>query len=278
MISVFLFILGLSSCSSLDDVNNSATLRNNYIVILDLSDRIIQRQDQIDIDTTAIRAVFEKFEKSVQGNLIVKSADRFSIRIIPQKNSTLPASVYENSLSIDMGNLSPTEKLIKLEAFRINFSTQLRNLYQQAYLGNKTSDFAGVDIWQYFNEQINSDLDSRYNNQVFVITDGYFDFEDNSHGISEKEYSTTSAPLLKKFQMVDWRVYADKSNVGILPVKIKINASWQICCIQPKSQSRDLLEADKLVYLWTKWLKASGASNIKEPIINTSSRKIKSLL
>ena len=55
----------------------------------------------------------------------------------------------------------------------------LSNLYQQAYLGNKDSDYPGVDIWQYFNEQINTDLDSKYNNKILVLTDGYFDFEDH---------------------------------------------------------------------------------------------------
>jgi hypothetical protein len=71
---------------------------NNYVVIIDLSDRIIQRQDQAEIDTGAIRTMFEKFEKSVQQNLTVKSSDKFALRIIPQSNSSLPVSFFENNL------------------------------------------------------------------------------------------------------------------------------------------------------------------------------------
>ena len=275
---VIAFAVGIYSCSSNAEVKNINLKNDNYVVVLDLSDRIIQKQDQVDIDTNAIRAAFEKFEESVQKNLVVKSRDKFSIRIIPQKLSSLPGNTFENTLSIDLGRYNAAEKLKHLNEFKKNFGNQLNLLYQQAYLGNKTSDFAGVDIWQYFNEQINSDIDSRYNNKVLILTDGYFDFEDKKHGITNNNLSTTTSPLLKKMNSTDWQKTADNKGIGLLPVKLTSEAKWLVCGIQPKAGNKDLLQSEKLCYLWKKWLKNSGAKNIGEPIINSSSLKMKNLI
>lgn len=267
----------LYSCSTKGEMHTKPN-NDNYVVILDLSDRLIQNPDQVNIDTSVIRAVFEKFENSVQRNLVIKSKDIFSIRIIPQRGSSLPVNTFENSLTLDMGKYSAAEKLKQLLKFKTNLSGQLALLYQQAYLGNKNSDFSGVDIWQYFNEQVNSDLDSRYNNKVIVITDGYFDFEDKQHGISSNNRSTTTAPLLNKMNGTEWQKHSDDNEIGLIPIKINVAAQWLVCCIQPKVGNRDLLETQKLSYLWKKWLLQSGAKTFNGPIMNSSSVKIKSLV
>ena len=274
-------ILGLQSCSSSATESSTQESQKNFVVVLDLSDRIIQKQDQINIDTSVIGAVFEEFQKSVRiKHLVVKSTDKFSIRIIPQKGSKLPSDFFENTMSIDMGKFSAAEKLKKLDEFAKNFSTNLQSLYLQAKLGGNSSDYAGVDIWQYFNEQINSDLDQRLDNKVFILTDGYFDFEDKIRGLRNQEFSTTTAPLLKKMNGLNWEEKADSLGLGILPVSIKIKADWQICGIQSKAKGgqEELLESQKLCYLWTKWLKTSGAGQVKEPIFNSSANKVKSLI
>ena len=271
-------IAGLCSCNTQATEQRKIAKNDNYVVILDLSDRIIQNADQTDIDTNAIRAVFERFEKSVQSHLVVKSGDKFSIRIIPQQASSLPGNTFENNLSIDMGKYNAAEKLHKLTEFRNNFSRQITLLYQQAYLGNKNSDFAGVDIWQYFNEQVNSDLDSRYNNKVIILTDGYFDFEDPRHGINTNNQSTTTSSLLKKMSGIEWQNNSDDNKIGLVPVRLGSEANWLICGIQTKPGNKDLLENEKLCYLWKKWLIESGAKNIQDPIINSSSFKMKSLI
>lgn len=278
ILTIIAFSIILYSCKT--QARETATIKksNNYVVIIDLSDRIIQRQDQVEIDTTAVKAIFKKFEESVQQNLTVKSSDKFSLRIIPQTRSSLPVGFFENSLSIDMGKFSAAEKLKNLNVFKSNFSNHLKSLYQQAFLGNENSDFAGVDIWKYFNDQVNSDLDSGYNNQVLIITDGYFDFQDKQHGITDNNHSTTTAPLMSKMSGVQWQAKADTLDLGLIPVKLTIPATWQVCGIQSKIGDKDLLEAKKLSYIWNKWLVASGATQVNEPIINSSSIKIQSLI
>ena len=271
-------IVGLSACNATATESFEKNSPDNYVVILDLSDRIIQRTDQVDIDTNAIRGALEKFEIAVQRNLTVKSKDKFSIRIILQKNSSLPSNIYENSLSIDMAKYNAGEKAIRLNSFKSDFSTNLKTLYQQALLGNKNTDYAGVDIWQYFNEQINNDLCSEYNNHVLILTDGYFDFEDKSHGINLQNSATVTAPLLRKMNSLEWEKEASDNNTGLIPVKLKEQAKWVVCGIQSKASSTDLLEPEKLSYLWKKWLIQSGAKNVTEPIVNSSSLKIKGLI
>jgi hypothetical protein len=268
----------LVSCGSSDNKTPLNIKPDNYVVVLDLSDRIIQNQDQVNIDISAISSIFAQFENSIKKNLVVKSKDKFSVRIIPQAMSSLPANSFENNLSIDMDKFNAAEKNKYLTQFKIDFPKQLTLLYQQAILGNKNSDYAGVDIWQYFNEQINSDLEPNYNNKVLIITDGYFDFEDKKHGLSNQKMSTTTSPLLKQMIIPNWKEVAERDKIGLIPVKLTIEATWQVCGIQPKASNKDLLEVEKLCYLWKKWLGASGAKKINNPIINGSSNKIKNLI
>ena len=117
ILTIIAFTIILYSCNSQANETSKIKKSNNYVVVIDLSDRIIQRQDQVEIDTVAIRSLFEKFEKSVQQNLTVKSSDKFSLRIIPQTRSSLPVGFFENSLTIDMGKFSAAEKLKNLNIF-----------------------------------------------------------------------------------------------------------------------------------------------------------------
>lgn len=271
-------IIVLYSCQTSAADKNINPISDNFVVILDLSDRLIHNNHQVDFDTAAISAVFQKFEKSVQRNLVVKSNDKFSIRIIPQNNSRIDINNLQNSLSIDLSKNSASQKLNALNDFKSNFSKNLSNLYQQAFLGNKDSDYPGVDIWQYFNEQINTDLGLNCNNKILVLTDGYFDFEDHNHGIRKGNTATITSPLLSKMKQDNWQLFSDINGIGLQTVALNIQSKWIICGIQSKPECKDLLEAKKLSYLWKKWLLQSGQKNIFEPIINTNSLKAKSLI
>ena len=110
------------------------------------------------------------------------------------------------------------------------------------------------------------------------MTDGYFDFEDKAHGISANGQSTTTAPLLTQLKSVNWKKDLAEKKLGIIPVQLIVPAKWLICGIQPKASSKDLLEAEKLSYLWVQWLQQSGATQIAKPIINSSSEKMKNLI
>ncbi len=271
-ILILTIIAFFSSCKE-DESIIPESIPDNYVVILDLSDRLISHPNQTDIDTCIIRSVFEEFESSVMTQLIVKSKDKFSIRIIPQKGSSVPVNEFENSLSIDMAIGLAANKHSTLNNFKHGLGDRLNLLYQQAMLGNKTDDYEGVDIWQYFNVHINSDILDAYDNHIIVVTDGYFDFEDLNRGLNSGNKSTVSRILLSKMSGLNWQEKTEKDSMGLLPVELKSNASFIIVGIQPKTS--DELESQKLTYLWTKWLRESGVQMIM-PVQNSSSAKMKS--
>ena len=272
-VAISLYSCGSKSSASNTDTSNSP---KNYVVLLDLSDRLINNPNQTDIDTSAIRAVFEKFEAAVRMHLVLKSKDKFSVRIIPQKSSKLPINDFENSLTIDLGSYNAAQKLIKLNEFRDKLGATIKMLYQQAYLGNKSSDYFGVDIWQYFKEQINTDIKDGYKNNIIVLTDGYFDFEDKNRGLTTENQSTATTHLMTKLRNSNWKKIAEENEIGIIPVTLKPNVQFVIAGIQSKKD--DLMEASKLIYLWEKWLTQSGVKNVSTPFVNASSGKIKSLV
>ena len=111
-----------------------------------------------------------------------------------------------------------------------------------------------------------------------ILTDGYFDFEDKNHGIHTQNQSTTTAQLLGKMNVPNWMQKASELQLGIMPVKLQIPARWLVCGIQSKANCKDLLESEKLSYLWELWLKQSGGTTIQKPVMNSSSNKVKSLI
>ena len=275
---ILIFSLCLSACSEDTGPIISTNPPTNYVVLLDLSDRIIQTKDQVDIDTNAILSVIDKFEEDVRASLVIKSMDKFAIRIIPQENSPLDGGRFEDELCLDLSKYSPAEKLKKLKQFKGELPGKLKLLYQKAKLGNKSNSYNGVDIWKYFNEQINSDLDRTYENKVLILTDGYFDFEDENHGLRNNSSATTTGPLLKMMKDVNWRSDAEKEQPALIPVKLNVSAKWIVCGIQPKSGCKDILEAEKLSFLWENWLKNSGTNNSPSLIMNTSGEKVSALI
>ncbi len=274
---ILIFSLCLSACSEDTGPIISTNPPTNYVVLLDLSDRLIQNKDQVDIDTNAIISVIEKFEENVRTSLVIKSMDKFAIRIIPQENSPLEGGQFEDELCLDLSKYSAAEKLKMLKQFKAEIPQRIKQLYQKAILGNKSNNYNGVDIWKYFNEQINSDLDSNYDNKVLILTDGYFDFEDENYGLRNNSMATTTAPLLKKMKGVGWRSVAEKEQPGIIPVELNVSAKWVVCGIQPKSGCKDILEAEKLSFLWENWLKNSGTIQSPSLIVNTSGEKVRAL-
>jgi len=65
---------------------------------------------------------------------------------------------------------------------------------------------------------------------------------------------------------------------GIIPVELNVSAKWVVCGIQPKSGCKDILEAEKLSFLWENWLKNSGTIQSPSLIVNTSGEKVRALV
>ena len=106
-----------------------------------------------------------------------------------------------------------------------------------------------------------------YKNTVLVLTDGYFDFESQSHVIKEKN-QYTSTRFLNELKGSDWKQTSEKNKYGLLPISLDKHTKWIIAGISGKKAS-DILQIEKISYFWKKWLKESGV-NASDFILNSS--------
>jgi hypothetical protein len=274
IILALLLAAALNSCKQgLAEASKKKESRLNFVVLVDLSDRIIY-PSQSEKDIAAIESLFSRFERKVNRNLVIKSADKFRVRIIPQRGSRLPAEQWENRLSLDLSILDPGSKAKSLNLFREQLHQNLQELYREAYQGNQPENYFGVDTWSYFFDQVTPDILPGYDNTVLVLTDGYFDFESDAHTLRMKNrYTSTS--FLSELGSFDWERKARNEDIGLLPVTVPSNARWLVCGIRAKND--DLLMNKKLCFFWRKWLNESGAEQVSF-VLDASAAKIKEQL
>ena len=256
-----ILVLFISSCS-----NEKATKpiiqkqSENYIILIDLSDRLLN-EGQVEQDLELICSLFEKFESTVRNNLIINSHDNFRIVIAPQEKMAVNRSQYEGLFYLDMSKIDIAEKRTKLEQFKENLKSNLSNLYSEAILNKtKSSDFQGADIWKYFNDFLSGDLKSGNKNQLFILSDGYFDFEASSVKKSVEGKSTSSTFLKSVRGKTNWKELIEKNNYGIIPVEKQFE-SLSVCLMEVYPKYKNLDETDMLQFVWSKWLVEMNIEN-----------------
>ena len=267
LIPAVLLIFIISSCGCRQNSDQLIPIKHNYVIVLDLSDRLLNK-GQTQKDSALIMTAFNEFEKIARSPLIVTSNDRFIVRIIPQKGSPLRQDYFENKLNIDLSGVDAAHKNGSFASFKSGLSATISDLYKAAYLGGSSKNYAGVDIWQFFNNEINTELRPDAANKVIIVTDGYFDFNDNS-SVVHRRNQHTNTNFINGLKGVDWKANAVKDSIGLIPVSIQTKATWIIAGLQPKNS--DILMADKLAYFWEKWLVESGANSPKIILDNSSS-------
>jgi hypothetical protein len=150
-------------------------IKNNFIVLLDLSDRIIVQEDQPNRDKEIIRKIYALFENNVQKNLYIKARDEIKVVIAPQKGSSLKQEVYEDRLYVNMDNIKKIYRRSQEDERRKAFSANLDTLYSEALFSKNPEAYHGADIWKYFYEDLKVDYvkDPLAENYLFILTDGY---------------------------------------------------------------------------------------------------------
>lgn len=246
----------------------------NYVVLLDLSDRILA-PEQLDKDFALIATTFKSFEKQARQNLVISSNDRFSIKIIPQKNSPLNVNHYEDLLQLYLDETEVANKNKSLVALSKALPTILENLKKEALYGNTSNAYFGVDIWAYLHDNGMSLSKSGYENKILILTDGYFDFESQAHVIQNKN-QYTSTRFLNDLTISDWKQISESKEYGLLPIKLDKATQWIIAGISGKKES-DILQTEKIIYFWDKWLKQSGVKQVGV-ILNSSKTDMSSSL
>lgn len=170
----FLLLLSMA-CLPPEPEKKSLSVKHNYIVLLDLSDRIIVQPEQPQRDKEIVKAIYQLFENKVKKELYIKSRDEIKVVIAPQKGSGLRTDVFEDQLYINMESIKNVQRRPKETERRENFYKALDELYQKAEFSNVPEEYYGADIWKYFYEDLNTDLsnDTLTKNFLFILTDGY---------------------------------------------------------------------------------------------------------
>jgi hypothetical protein len=151
------------------------TEKHNYIVLLDLSDRLIVQDNQPERDKEIINALYKLFEDRVRKNLYIKSRDEFKVVIAPQRGSGLQKEVYEDRMYYNMEEIKNVFKQPQEKERREEFRNNLDSLYEEAVFSKNPERYYGADIWKYFYEDLKVDYveDTLTENYLFIITDGY---------------------------------------------------------------------------------------------------------
>jgi hypothetical protein len=150
-------------------------VKHNYIILLDLSDRLIVQDNQPERDIELIKQIYTLFEERVRKQLYIRSRDEIRVVIAPQRGADLRSEIYEDSLYTNIENIPAVLRRKSEEERRSVFYNNLDKLYDQAAFSSNPKDFYGADIWKYFYEDLKVDYvsDTLTQNFLFLFTDGY---------------------------------------------------------------------------------------------------------
>ena len=150
-------------------------VKHNYIILLDLSDRLIVQDNQPERDQELIKHLYTLFEERVRKQLYLRSRDEIKVVIAHQRGAGLKSELYEDSLYIDIENVPAVLRRKQEKERRSIFINNLDKLYEQAVFSDNPKDFYGADIWRYFYEDLKVDYvrDTLTQNFLFLFTDGY---------------------------------------------------------------------------------------------------------
>ena len=249
-IPVFIALMLLVSCMPPQEEKELPTpVKHNYIILLDLSDRLIVQDNQPERDIELIKQIYTLFEERVRKQLYIRSRDEIRVVIAPQRGADLRSEIYEDSLYTNIENIPGVLRRKTEEERRTVFYNNLDKLYDQAVFSDNPKDFYGADIWKYFYEDLKVDYaqDTLTENFLFILTDGY--------------------PIVGKTQ------------VKLQEVKDKF-PDLHIVLIEAAPREKDM-EWDRIMSIWEEWFNKIGVKNytlIKRGAISKELEQIKEVI
>lgn len=282
----------MSGCNEIEEAvkdakkDGSAPPKDNYIVLLDLSDRILyNNQQQVPKDIQVIQSIYAAFKSKLNAKdptrLYFTVNDKLKLMVAPQR--TTASEVYDmaGNLRLTLASAQPEEKAKLLEETEKNFNTYLPRIYKKAVISNNSTSYAGADIWKYFNEDLQDDLEKDAQNTLFIITDGYMDFESLQGRSSRNNRYTSCAQIINNLKKApDWNSRFKEGDYGLLPVNKRFpNLKVVVLELNPKDDWTG--EYNLLTTIWSKWFTEMGIKSyafIKDDNINEINESIEKLL
>lgn len=247
LISGLMFIL---SCTPPEKpLRKGVKEKHNYIILLDLSDRIIVQENQPARDIDIVKHIYSQFEQKVRKDLYIKSRDEIKVVVAPQLGAGLPVNTFEDRLYVNMENINNFQRRKGEAERREKFFANLDTLYKKAEFSKVPSEYYGADIWKYFYEDLEGDIskDEHVKNFLFILTDGY--------------------PIVGK----------DKTKLQ--PIKNKF-PDLNIVLVEAAPREKDL-EWDNIINLWSEWFKEIGIDHytlIKRKAITKEKEQITDII
>lgn len=289
---LLILMLTLAGCSEFEQAVKDAKKetppppKDNYIILLDLSDRILNNnQQQVPKDIFVVQSIFKAFKSKLEAKdptrLFYTVSDKLKVMVAPQRNTIEDIYNLAGDLRITLASAQPEQKAHLIEETEKKFSSVLPEIYRKAVISNNSKDYPGADIWKYFNEDLAGDLEADATNTLFIITDGYLDFEPTELRPTENNRFTSCAQIIKNLKaQPDWHVRFESEDYGLLPVKKKFpNLKVVLLEIKPKDDWPG--EYTLLTDIWGKWLKEMGINSysfIKDDNINEVNESIEKLM
>ncbi len=274
---ILVFFIGLSNCfdPKPEPVINS---KNNYIVLLDLSDRTLS-ENQKERDIANIKAAFQSFKKGVKNQYYIKSNDVLQVLIAPQKNMGINKADYENQLRINLNALPVNKKKKVFDSFEKNFDETLNKLYDET-LKNKTKPhhFSGADIWRFFYDLLPSYYIENSSNKLLLITDGYMEFEQSAlkYEVGGGKYRFSNFDFLKRLRGYkgNWKEMFDKYDYGLKSTG-KQYSNLQVFMTELSPTEGVHYEFDIIKAVWKKWFDEMKIKEIDFSIDQNALSKVK---
>lgn len=236
--------------------------RDNYVVLLDLSDRLLQ-PGQPDRDTALIGQVLATYRAGVAQKLFVGSADRLKIVVAPQENMPAAVATLSQGLYLDLGKVALTQRRALNGPIR-QMRQQVAALYTAASQARSPHAYAGADLWHYFHDQLALDFSTSAgyddHNHLLVLTDGYLDFEQYAgRRQAGHRYASTRFVNSLARQGEAWPQAFKQEDYGLLPLPGPCPPALRhlqvvVAEVRPHAE----YHLDILTAVWQQWLQESG--------------------
>jgi len=282
----------LSGCNEIEEAvkdakkDGTAPPKDNYMVLLDLSDRILNNnQQQVPKDIQVVQSIYAAFKSKLNAKdptrLYFSVNDKLKLMVAPQRTTAREVYDMAGDLRLSLASAQPEEKGKMLEETEKKFNTLLPQIYRKAVISNNSTAYAGADIWKYFNEDLQDDLEKDAQNTLFIVTDGYMDFESLSGRASRNNRYTSCSQIINNLKKApDWNSRFKEGDYGLLPVNKRFpNLKVIVLELNPKDDWTG--EYNLLTTIWSKWFSEMGIKSyafIKDDNINEINESIEKLL
>lgn len=289
---LLMLVLLIAGCSEFEQAVKDAKKetppppKDNYIILLDLSDRILtNNQQQVPKDIFVVQSIYKAFKSKLEQKdptrLFYTVSDKLKVLVAPQRNTLADIYNLAGDLRITLAGAQPEQKAHLIEETEKKFGSVLPEIYKKAVISNNSKDYPGADIWKYFNEDLAGDLETDATNTLFIVTDGYLDFEPTElRPVSNNRYTSCSQIIKTLRDQPDWQARFESEDFGLLPVKKKF-ANLKVVLLEVRPKDDWPGEYTLLTDIWGKWLKEMGISSysfIKDDNINEVNESIEKLL